>query len=219
MMDFLETGWQEPDEGIWEVRGQRRQFIHSKVMAWVAADRMVRSVERLGEQGNVDKWRALRREIKRWVLDHGVDDRGVIVQYEGSHDVDASLLMVPLVGFLPPDDDRVIRTVETIDRELSVDGFVYRYRHRQELDGLPPGEGAFLLCSFWMVQALALMGREDEAKARFEKLLALRNDVGLLSEEYDPTTKRFLGNIPQAFSHTALINSALQLGAAPRSSR
>ena len=219
MMDFLETGWQQPDEGIWEVRGQRRQFIHSKVMAWVAADRMVRSVERLGEQGNVDKWRALRREIKRWVLDHGVDDRGVIVQYEGSHDVDASLLMVPLVGFLPPDDDRVIRTVETIDRELSVDGFVYRYRHRQELDGLPPGEGAFLLCSFWMVQALALMGREDEAKARFEKLLALRNDVGLLSEEYDPTTKRFLGNIPQAFSHTALINSALQLGAAPRSSR
>ena len=211
MMDFLEAGWKQPDEGIWEVRDQRRHFIHSKVMAWVAADRMVRTAERFGDQGPVDKWRALRSEIKQWVLDHGLDDRGVFVQYEGSNEVDASLLMVPLVGFLPPDDERVSRTVEAIDRELTVDGFVYRYRRRQELDGLPPGEGAFLLCSFWMVQVLALMGREQEATARFEKLLALRNDVGLLSEEYDPTTRRFLGNIPQAFSHTALINSALQL--------
>jgi GH15 family glucan-1,4-alpha-glucosidase len=213
LMDFLESGWKHPDEGIWEVRGERRQFTQSKVMAWVAADRAVRFVEQLGAEGPVDKWRALRGEIKQWVLENGVDDRGVFVQHEGSHEVDASLLMVPLVGFLPADDERVIRTVDTIDRELSVDGFVNRYRHREELDGLPPGEGAFLLCSFWMVQALAMMGRKEEAMVRFEKLLALRNDVGLLSEEYDTGTKRFLGNIPQAFSHTALINCALQLGA------
>jgi GH15 family glucan-1,4-alpha-glucosidase len=215
LMDFLESGWMRPDKGIWEVRGERRHFTQSKVMAWLAADRAVRSVERLGAEGPVDKWRALRSEIRQWVLQHGVDDRGVFVQYQGSHDVDASLLMVPLVGFLPPDDERVIRTVDTIDRELSVDGFVNRYRHREELDGLPPGEGAFLLCSFWMVQALAMIGRRDEALRRFEKLLSLRNDVGLLSEEYDPTAKRFLGNIPQAFSHTALINSALQLSTVP----
>jgi GH15 family glucan-1,4-alpha-glucosidase len=211
LMDFLESGWKKPDEGIWEVRGQRRNFTHSKVMAWVAADRAVRSVEQLGGDGPVDSWRALRSDIKRWVLENGVDERGVFVEYDGSHEVDASLLMVPLVGFLPPNDERVVRTVETIDRELSVDGFVNRYRHREELDGLPPGEGAFLLCSFWMVQALAMMGRKQEAAARFEKLLALRNDVGLLSEEYDPRAKRLLGNIPQAFSHTALINSAFQL--------
>ena len=132
---------------------------------------MVRTVERRGDQGPVDKWRALRSEIKQWILEHGVDDRGVIVQYEGSDEVDASLLMVPLVGFLPPDDERVRPHVEAIDRELTVDGFVYRYRHRQGLDGLPPGEGTFLLCSFWMVQVLALIGREQEATARFEKLL------------------------------------------------
>jgi GH15 family glucan-1,4-alpha-glucosidase len=219
LMDFLESGWKEPDDGIWEVRGERRHFTHSKVMAWVAADRAVRAVEELGGEGPVDSWRALRSDIKQWVLEHGVDDRGVFVQYDGSHEVDASLLMVPLVGFLPPDDERVVRTVETIDRELTVDGFVNRYRQREELDGLPPGEGAFLLCSFWMVQALAMMGRTPEATARFEKLLALRNDVGLLSEEYDPRAHRFLGNIPQAFSHTALINSALQLSGATTSSR
>ncbi len=214
LMDFLESGWMQPDEGIWEVRGERRQFTQSKVMAWVAADRAVRFVEHLGADGPVDKWRALRGEIKQWVLENGVDDRGVFVQHEGSHEVDASLLMVPLVGFLPPDDERIVRTVDAIDRELSVDGFVMRYRNREDLDGLAPGEGAFLLCSFWMVQALAMMGRRQEALARFERLLALRNDVGLLSEQYDPTAKRLLGNIPQAFSHTALINGALQLGAA-----
>jgi GH15 family glucan-1,4-alpha-glucosidase len=219
LMDFLESGWKQPDEGIWEVRGQRRHFTHSKLMAWVAADRAVRAVEELGAEGPVEKWRALRAEISRWLLENGVDDRGVFVEYEGSHEVDASLLMVPLVGFLPPTDDRVVRTVETIDRELTVDGFVNRYRHREDLDGLPPGEGAFLLCSFWMVQVLAMMGRTQEATARFERLLALRNDVGLLSEEYDPVAKRLLGNIPQAFSHTALINSALQLGGTTTSSR
>jgi len=214
LMDFLESGWREPDEGIWEVRGERRHFTHSKVMAWVAADRAVRSVEQLGEIGTVDTWRALRDAIKQWVLDKGVDDRGVFVQYDGTHELDASLLTVPLVGFLPPDDERVVRTVDAIDRELTTDGFVNRYRHREELDGLPPGEGAFLLCSFWMVQALAMMGRTDDATSRFEKLLALRNDVGLLSEQYDPISKRLLGNVPQAFSHTALINSALQLSGA-----
>jgi GH15 family glucan-1,4-alpha-glucosidase len=219
LMDFLETGWKQPDEGIWEVRGERRHFTHSKVMAWVAADRAVRSVEHLGGDGPGDKWRALRAEIRQWVLEHGVDERGVFVEYDGSHEVDASLLMVPIVGFLPADDERVVRTVQAIDDELTVDGFVSRYRHREELDGLPPGEGAFLLCSFWMVQALAMMGRTQEATTRFETLLALRNDVGLLSEEYDPRAKRLLGNIPQAFSHTALINCALQLSSATTSSR
>ena len=207
-------GGSNPDEGIWEVRGDRRHFTHSKVMAWVAADRAVRSVEQLGEVGPVDRWRALRDEIKQWVLENGVDDRGVFVQHDGTHELDASLLTVPLVGFLPANDERVVRTVEAIDRELTTDGFVNRYRHREELDGLPPGEGAFLLCSFWMVQALAMMGRKEDATARFEQLLALRNDVGLLSEQYDPISKRLLGNVPQAFSHTALINSALQLSAA-----
>jgi GH15 family glucan-1,4-alpha-glucosidase len=211
MMDFLESGWKQPDEGIWEVRGDRRQFIHSKVMAWVAADRAVRSVEQFGADGPVDRWRALCDDIKKWVLEHGVDDRGVFVQHEGSHELDASLLMVPLVGFLPPDDERVVNTVDAIDRELTTDGFVMRYRSRAELDGFAGGEGAFLLCSFWMAQALALMGRTDDATARFEKLLALRNDVGLLSEEYDPAAGRLLGNMPQAFSHTALINTAVQL--------
>jgi GH15 family glucan-1,4-alpha-glucosidase len=213
LMDFLESGWKEPDEGIWEVRGERRHFTHSKLMAWVAADRAVRSVERLDEGGPVARWRALRDEIKAWLLEHGVDDRGVFVQHAGTHELDASLLMVPLVGFLPPDDERVVNTIDAIDAELTVDGFVNRYRSREELDGLPAGEGAFLLCSFWMVQALAMIGRTDDATARFEKLLALRNDVGLLSEEYDATTKRFLGNFPQAFSHTALVNSALALTA------
>jgi GH15 family glucan-1,4-alpha-glucosidase len=211
LMDFLESGWKQADEGIWEVRGERRHFTHSKIMAWVAADRAVRSVEEVELPGPVDKWRALRDDISRWVLENGVDDRGVFVQYAGSRELDASLLMVPLVGFLPANDERIVRTVEAIDRELTVDGFVSRYRHREELDGLPPGEGAFLLCSFWMVQALALMGPKQEATGRFEKLLALRNDVGLLSEEYDPIAKRLLGNIPQAFSHTALVNSALLL--------
>jgi GH15 family glucan-1,4-alpha-glucosidase len=214
LMDFLESGWKEPDEGIWEVRGERRHFTHSKVMAWVAADRAVRSVEQLGETGPIERWSAMREEIRQWVLENGVDDRGVFVQHAGTHELDASLLMVPLVGFLPANDERVVRTVEAIDRELTTDGFVNRYRHREQLDGLPPGEGAFLLCSFWMVQALALMGRTEDATARFEQLLALRNDVGLLSEQYDPITKRLLGNVPQAFSHTALINSAMQLSAA-----
>jgi len=210
LMDFLEGAWDEPDEGIWEVRGGPRQFTHSKVMAWVAVDRAIRTMDEFGCDGS-DRWRALRDDIKQWVLDNGLDDRGVFVQHQGSRELDASLLMLPLVGFLPADDERVVRTVAAIDRELTVDGLVQRYRPRQEVDGLPEGEGVFLLCSFWMVQVLALMGRTDEARSRFEHLLSLRNDVGLLSEEYDPVHERLLGNLPQAFSHTALVNSALAL--------
>ncbi len=163
LMDFLESGWDQPDEGLWEVRGPRRHFTHSKVMAWVAADRAVRSVEELGRDGPVGQWRELRTDIEKWILTHCVDDRGVFVQHPETHDLDASLLMIPLVGFLPADDERVAATVDAIDRELTNDGFVLRYKPNTELDGLPEGEGAFLLCSFWMVQALATMGRIDDA--------------------------------------------------------
>jgi GH15 family glucan-1,4-alpha-glucosidase len=214
LMDFLETGWREPDEGIWEVRGPRRHFTHSKVMAWVAADRAVRTVERFGVDGPVDKWRGLREEIRAWVLERCVNDDGVFVQHEGSPELDASLLMVPLVGFLPPHDERVRNTVEAIERDLSADGFVLRYRNDSSLDGLPEGEGSFVLCTFWLAQVQAMLGRRREAEALFERLLALRNDVGLLAEEYDPATNHMLGNIPQAFSHTALVNTAMLLSGA-----
>jgi len=216
LMDFLEGGWKQPDEGIWEVRGPRRQFTHSKVMAWVAADRAVRSVEELGRNGPASQWRELRAEIEKWILTNCIDERGVFVQHPDTNELDASLLMIPLVGFLPPDDERVVATVDAIDRELTSDGFILRYRPNQALDGLPQGEGAFLLCSFWMAQALALMGREGEATERYERLLSLRNDVGLLSEEYDTGTKQLIGNIPQAFSHTALVNTAMLLSGAGR---
>ncbi|CAN5168747.1 glycoside hydrolase family 15 protein [soil metagenome] len=211
LLDFLEGAWQAPDDGIWEVRGPRQQFTHSKVMAWVAADRAVRTAEGAGLDGPIDRWRSLRDEIHRDVLEHGVDDRGVFVQHYGTHELDASLLVVPLVGFLPPNDIRVRNTVDAIARELTDDGFVVRYRTREALDGLPPGEGAFLLCSFWLADVLALTGRFDEAEALFERLLSLRNDVGLLAEEYDPGSGRLLGNFPQAFSHTALVNTAMLL--------
>ncbi|MGQ0616885.1 MAG: glycoside hydrolase family 15 protein [Acidimicrobiia bacterium] len=217
MLDFLESDWCQPDEGIWEVRGPRRQFTHSKVMAWVALDRAVRTADRFGCPGDVGRWRALRDEVKAWVLAHGVDDRGVFVQYPGTSELDASLLMVPLVGFLAPSDERVRNTVEAIERELASDGFVMRYRSAEGIDGLPSGEGTFLMCSFWMAQALDLVGRQADARALFGRLLDLRNDVGLLAEEYDPRTGRMLGNFPQAFSHTALVNTAMQLaGTGPR---
>ena len=216
LLDFLEGAWSEPDEGLWEVRGGRRQFTHSKVMAWVAFDRAVKTAEALERPGPVDRWRRVRDEIHADVCRQGYNaDRGAFTQYYGSRDLDASLLMIPLVGFLAPDDERVRGTVAAIERDLLHDGFVRRYESKEQLDGLPPGEGAFLPCTFWLVDNLALQGRRDEARALFERLLALRNDVGMLSEEYDPTAGRLVGNIPQAFSHVGLVNSAMALDQAP----
>ena len=212
LLDHLEGAWKEPDEGIWEVRGPRRLFTHSKVMAWVAFDRAVRSVDMFGLEGPADRWRALRDEIHADVCAQGVDERGAFVQSYGSKDLDASLLLVPLTGFLPPHDPRVRATVDAIATELTDEsGFVWRYQPKVEVDGLGDKEGAFLLCTFWLVDCLALTGRVDEATALFERLLALRNDVGLLSEQYDPVAGRMLGNFPQAFSHVALVDSATHL--------
>jgi GH15 family glucan-1,4-alpha-glucosidase len=212
MLDFLETGWTKPDEGIWEVRGAPQHFTHSKVMAWVAFDRAVKAVERHGVPGPVDRWRALRDQIHAEVLVRGFDSkRQAFVQAYGSPHLDASLLMMPLVGFLPPTDPRMIGTVRAIERELMRDGLVLRYDSGKTQDGLPEGEGVFLLCSFWLADNFALMGRELEARALFERLLSLRNDVGLLSEQYDPVAGRMLGNFPQAFSHVGLVNTAFNL--------
>ncbi len=207
----VEDLWHQPDDGIWEVRGDRRHFTHSKVMAWVALDRAIRGAEAGNRDGPIDRWKAARREIKAEVLDKGVDDRGVFVQSYGSHALDASLLLIPHVGFLTPDDPRVVNTVEAIQRELTEDGFVHRYKVEETDDGFPGGEGVFLMCSFWLADDLALMGRTKEATELFERLLALRNDVGLLSEEYDPPSGRLLGNFPQAFSHVSLISTATNL--------
>lgn len=212
LAEYLETAWREPDEGIWEVRGPRRHFTHSKVMAWVAMDRLVKGVEKFGLQGPVEKWRGTRDAIHREVCQQGFDERqNSFVQYYGSEDLDASLLMIPLVGFLPPDDPRVRGTVAAIEQRLRSDGLVARYPPRQHVDGLPPGEGAFLPCSFWLADNFVLQGRHDEAANLFQRLLSLRNDVGLLSEEYDPKAKRQLGNFPQAFSHIGLVNTARNL--------
>ncbi|MGK4006768.1 glycoside hydrolase family 15 protein [Sorangium sp. So ce1036] len=212
VMGFLETAWREPDEGIWEIRGPRRHFTHSKVMAWVAMDRAVRAVERFGVPGDAATWRRLRDEIHAEVCARGFDPGlNSFVQYYGATDVDASLLTLPLVGFLPATDPRILGTVAAIQARLGRDGFVERYPTHSGVDGLPPGEGAFLLCSFWLADNLALQGRLDEARALFERLLALRNDVGLLSEEYDPRAGRLVGNFPQAFSHVGLINTARNL--------
>jgi len=212
MLANLERRWREPDEGIWEVRGPRRHFTHSKVMAWVAMDRSVKAVEEYGRDGPVERWRAVRDEIHAEVLERGWDDElGSFVQAYDTKRVDASLLTIPLFGFLPPEDPRVRGTLEAVRRELLVDGFVHRYRHDEgveEVDGLPPGEGAFFLCSFWFVDNLVLLGELDEAESMFERLLALRNELGLLSEEYDPRLRRLVGNFPQAFSHIGLVNTA-----------
>jgi GH15 family glucan-1,4-alpha-glucosidase len=216
LMDFLESAWREPDEGLWEVRGPRRHFTHSKVMAWVALDRAVQAVERWGLDGPVDRWRKLRQEVHDEVCAHGYNaERGAFTRYYGSRELDASLLLVPLVGFLPAHDDRVRGTVEAVERELSRDGLVLRYSEgTEEVDGLPGAEGAFVACSFWLADNLALLGRLDDARALFGRLLSLRNDVGLLSEEYDPVAGRMLGNFPQAFSHVALLNTARNLSRA-----
>jgi GH15 family glucan-1,4-alpha-glucosidase len=212
LMGFLETAWKEPDEGIWEVRGPRRHFTHSKMMAWVAADRAVKLIEKFGNAGPVDRWKKLRDEIHADVLARGFNtQRNAFVQSYGSELLDASLLMMPLIGFLPARDPRVVSTVAAIEHDLIKDGLVKRYQNRQEVDGLPPGEGAFLACTFWYADNLALMGRHEEAREVFERLLSLRNDVGLLAEEYDPVDKRQVGNFPQAFSHVSLINTAHNL--------
>jgi GH15 family glucan-1,4-alpha-glucosidase len=212
LVDFLESSWERPDEGIWEVRGPRRHFTHSKMMAWVAFDRAVRAVERFGFEGPVERWRILRDEVHAQVCQAGFDtERGSFVQSFGSKRLDASLLMMPLVGFLPATDPRVVGTVAAIERELMTDGFVSRYAPHPDIDGLPGGEGAFLPCSFWLADNLALQGRRDDARRVFERLLSIRNDLGLLSEEYDPVARRLVGNFPQAFSHIGLINTAFNL--------
>jgi GH15 family glucan-1,4-alpha-glucosidase len=214
LLEFLEGAWDRPDEGIWEVRGGRRHFTHSKVLAWVAFDRAVQSVERLGLPGPVDRWRRVRDEIHDEVCREGFNvELNAFTQSYGSDALDASTLLIPILGFLPPDDPRVVGTVEAIERELTRDGFVERYKTHAHngVDGLAGGEGVFLPCSFWLVDALLLLGRDDDARALFEKLLAVANDLGLLSEEYDPAAKRQLGNFPQAFTHVGLVNSAYNL--------
>ena len=223
LMQSLEQRWREPDEGIWEVRGPRRHFTHSKVMAWVAFDRAIRAVENSGLTGPVDRWRAQRDEVHAEVCEHGWDEElGAFVQAYDVQRLDASLLMIPLVGFLPIDDPRVISTMEVIQRDLTYEGLVLRYEtlENADVDGLPAGEGAFLLCTFWLVDNLAMAGRHDEALEIFERLLSIRNDVGLLSEQWDNDGQRMLGNFPQAFSHVGLINSAWNLsGGRPADAR
>jgi len=219
LLEFLEGAWREPDEGIWEVRGPRRDFTHSKVMAWVAFDRAVQAVEHFGHDGPVDSWRRLRAEVHAEICEKGFDtDRNTFTQFYGSQQLDAALLMAPLVGFLPASDPRIVGTVAAIERELaSSDGLVRRYSDdtSADVDGLPSGEGAFLPCSFWLADNYALAGRWGEAKTLFEQLAGYANDVGLLSEEVDPVSGRLLGNFPQAFSHVALLNTAHNLALGP----
>jgi GH15 family glucan-1,4-alpha-glucosidase len=215
LVDRLERVWREPDDGIWEVRGGQQHFTHSKLMAWVAVDRAIQTAERFGMPAPLERWRTLRTQIRDEVLAKGFHrELGVFTQYYGSSALDASLLMMPLLGFLPANDPRMRATIEAIQRDLTVDGFVLRYRADAADDGLPPGEGTFLLCTFWLADNLIQLGQRDEANALYERLLSLRNDVGLLSEQYDPRKKRLLGNFPQAFSHVALVNTAYSLAAA-----
>jgi GH15 family glucan-1,4-alpha-glucosidase len=212
LLDFLESNWESPDNGIWEMRGERQHFTHSKVLAWAALDRGIQSVERFRLEGPVRRWRALREKIHDTVCRRGYDARrNTFVQRFGARDLDASLLQIPLVGFLPATDRRIQGTIAAIERELVRGGFVIRYATTRGLDGLPPHEGAFLPCSFWLVDNLALVGRQADAIRLFERLLKLRNDVGLLAEEYDPRGRRLLGNFPQALTHVALINTARNL--------
>jgi GH15 family glucan-1,4-alpha-glucosidase len=212
LLKHLETIWAKPDQGIWEVRGGARQFTYSKVMAWVAFDRGIKSIERFGLQGPVDRWRAIRTQIHDEVCREGFNSEiGAFVQGYGSKELDASVLLIPLVGFLRPNDPRVRSTVGAIERHLMADGLVLRYDPATTSDGLPGSEGAFLACSFWLADNLVLLGRHDDARRLFQRLLALRNDVGLLSEEYDPRAKLLVGNFPQAFSHITLVNTAYNL--------
>jgi GH15 family glucan-1,4-alpha-glucosidase len=215
LVNFLKTGWAEPDDGIWEVRGPRRHFTHSKVMAWVAVDRAVKTLEEWpGLEGPLDEWRVLRHEIFTEVCEKGYNKEvGAFTQYYGSDELDASVLMIPLVGFLPPSDPRVVSTVEAVEKGLMDGGFVLRYRTADDgaVDGLTGREGAFLACSFWLVDCLHMIGRTKDAEEMFERLLNLRNELGLLSEEYDAVDGRLVGNFPQAFSHVSLVNSACRL--------
>ena len=212
LLDHLKTIWTEPDEGIWEVRGGPKQFTYSKIMAWVAFDRAIKSCTEFGMQGPLNEWKEIRDRIHADVCRHGYDrERRTFVQVYGEKQLDASLLLIPAVGFLSPDDPRVTSTVEAIERELVEDGFVRRYDTGATKDGLPPGEGMFLACSFWLADAYHLIGRDKDAKAQFERLLSLCNGVGLLSEEYDVRSRRLVGNFPQAFSHIALMNTAHNL--------
>jgi GH15 family glucan-1,4-alpha-glucosidase len=212
VLGLLEERWREPDEGIWEVRGGRRHFTHSKVMAWVAFDRGIKFCEEFGRDGPVERWRAIRDEIHAQVCREAwSDELGSFTQSYGSSRLDASLLLMPLVGFLPAEDPRIRGTLAAVQEQLSADGFLFRYRSEEAFDGLPAGEGTFLPCSFWLVDALVHDGRQDEAAELFERLLGVRNDVGLLAEEFDPAKGRLLGNFPQAFSHLALVSSAFIL--------
>ncbi len=212
LLAHLETIWREPDDGIWEVRGGRKPFTHSRVMCWVAFDRAVRSIEEFGLDGPLQRWRDIRDEIHENVCRRGYDPlQNAFVQYFGSDALDASALLIPLVGFLPADDPRVKGTLAAVERRLVRNGLVLRYDTGTGTDGLPPGEGAFLACSFWLADNYVLAGRLEEARMLFDRLVALGNDVGLLAEEYDPQTGRLLGNFPQAFSHLALINTAHNL--------
>ena len=212
LLKDLESKWMEPDAGIWEVRGQPRHFTHSRLMAWVAYDRAIRAVEEHGLSGPADDWRRMRDTIREDILENGWSEkRRSFVQSYGSDGLDAALLVMPLVGFLPPEDERIVSTVEAIRRNLTQDGLVLRYRSDEAGDGLSGEEGSFLVCSFWLADALSMIGRRDEAHELFERLLAMRNDLGLLAEEYDPVARRQLGNFPQAFSHIGIVNTANNL--------
>jgi GH15 family glucan-1,4-alpha-glucosidase len=212
LLDHLEKIWPAPDEGIWEVRGGPRHFTHSKVMAWVAFDRGIKSAEAFGLEGPIERWRKVRAEIHQQVCGKGFHrDLGAFVQAYGSDELDASALLMPAVGFLPPEDPRMTGTIAAIERRLLHNGFVLRYDTGTADDGLPPGEGAFLACSFWLADAYVMLGRYDDARRLFERLMSLRNDLGLMSEQYDPRAKRLLGNFPQAFSHISLVNTAYNI--------
>ena len=212
LVRHLETVWMLPDSGIWEVRGPTRHFTHSKIMCWVAFDRAVKAIEKFGVSGPVEHWREVRDQIHAEICEKGFEPSiNSFVQHYGAKEPDASLLVMPILGFLPPDDPRIVGTVEAVQRMLMKDGLVLRYLPEPSVDGLPPAEGAFLACTFWLADALVVLGRTDEARAIFEHLVSLTNDLGLLSEEYDPVAKRMLGNFPQALSHVALVNTAMNL--------